>query len=1010
MTELIGQRLGDYQLEALLATGAIGSLYRARHVRLGRVAAVRLFDAGLLARPALQPRLLAALRTVAALRHPNLAAIFDVGEQAGQLFMASDLPAGGSLRELPRETPLATRLELLAQAADGLAHAHGAGVVHGAVRPDLLLLEPRPAAATPLLKLSGLGIAALLPELALEAPAYLSPEQCRGLALDGRADLYSLGVVLYEQLVGVPPFKADSLEAVINKHLRTSPVPPRLVRPQVPAALEAIVLRCLAKAPAERFADGAALAAELRQVAGDLAPATTQAAPISASPAPTQAAPISARPAPQIAIFGSQGVRLRDADLSAGKLSLGRAPEHDLFLDDPQVSRDQLRLDWDGRQITVTDLGSSNGSFLGGARLPAGLAIPWDGRVPLRAGPFTLRVEGLPGAAGATAPLDDSLLSGLLEPAAAPTPPPLTPPVARIELRLDQDRVLITPGSPTVVPVRLVNSGQTAVEASFAVEGVPGAWLRAADMPVLRLAPGAEANTSLLVNAPRDPATLAGDYQVTLRAQSIGAPAETGTARMRWTVASFADLDLRLIPPRNESRGPVDYQIVLSNLGNAPTTCLLSFEDDGTLGFTLAQDEVPLAAGQSVRVGLNVEAAGRLFGAAATHRFVIRAESSDGQNRLTEGELVDHASLPPWAPFALLGGLVLIALILVAGAFLGQGSNQAAVPSPVLPLLPTATATPLPTPQPGAPAILEFRVLPELTSPGELVRVVWNVQGADRVIIDRFGDVPPVGERDFRPEQTTEFRLSAFAGERESTAITYANVAPATPTALPPPTETPLPLPTEVPPLPTEVPPLPTETPLPLPTETPLPPPTEAPPLPTEAPPPAEPTLVTLELVELAPRASWSTDADRVSFGRPLFFANRGGWADLADATLEDDQRLQSLLLMVPPGALARDAETDRPYIQGEFTLPTLGPGQILAGAIGFAQGINSEPLNITVSFNGQVIFEASKAPDGSLLPIFADLSAYAGQAGPLTLRVSGPPSSSPQGIYWVRPRIDVPR
>jgi eukaryotic-like serine/threonine-protein kinase len=167
MTELIGQHLGDYQLEVLLASGATGPLYGARHVRLGRPAAVRLFDAGLLARPGLQPRLEAALRTVAALRHPHLAAIYDVGEHEGRLFLASDLPAGGTLRVLPRETPLATRLELAAQAADGLAYAHAAGVVHGAIRPELLLLEPRPAPADPALKLSGLGIAALLPELAL---------------------------------------------------------------------------------------------------------------------------------------------------------------------------------------------------------------------------------------------------------------------------------------------------------------------------------------------------------------------------------------------------------------------------------------------------------------------------------------------------------------------------------------------------------------------------------------------------------------------------------------------------------------------------------------------------------------------------------------------------------------------------------------------------------------------------------------------------------------------------
>jgi eukaryotic-like serine/threonine-protein kinase len=480
---------------------------------------------------------------------------------------------------------------------------------------------------------------------------------------------------------------------------------------------------------------------------------------------------------------------------------------------------------------------------------------------------------------------------------------------------------------------------------------------------------------------------------------------------MRWTVLPFAELDLRLSPASDESRGAVDYQILLRNGSNAPTTCLLSFEDDGALGFSLAQDEVVLAPGQSARVGLSVEAGGRLFGGPEPHRFAVRAESSDGQSRLAEGELVHLASLPPWLPLALLGSLLLIALIAVAGAFLGLGGGgQALAPSPTS--LPTAT--PFPTPLPGAPTILEFRVVPELTAPGELVRVVWNVQGAERVVIDRFGDVPAVGEREFRPDQTTEFRLSATVGERETVGITYANVAPATPTPTLEPTATLLPTlapATEVPLLPTEVPPLPTEVP-PLPTEVP-PLPTEAPPiavLPTASPEGGEPpALVTLELTELASRASWSTGAGPVSFGRPLFFASRGGWADLVSATLEDGQQIQGMLRMVPPGSTARNS-VDVPYIQGEFALPALAPGQILVGEVGFAQGVNSEPLSVTVSFGDQVIFEATKAPDGSLLPIFADLSAYAGQAGSLTLRVSGLPSASPDGLFWVRPRIDVPR
>ncbi|RRR77050.1 MAG: FHA domain-containing protein [Candidatus Viridilinea halotolerans] len=1036
MTELLGQRLGDYQLEALLTTGAIGTLYRARHVRLERVAMVQLFASGLLQRPALQPRLLAALRGVAALRHPHIAAIFDVAEQDGQLFVVSDLPAGGTLRSLDAATPLATRLELLAQAAEGLAYAHAAGIIHGALRPELLLLDEMRPAQPLQLKLSELGISSLLPELALEAPAYLAPEQCRGLALDGRTDIYSLGIVLYEQLVGAPPFEAENLEAAIGQHLEARPVPPREVQPNIAPELERIVLRCLAKAPADRFADANELAVALRQAAAHATSApqaqTGKHARVGAN-----------KPAPQIAILDQQGAQLRSADMAAGTLTLGRTPENDLCLDDPLVAAQHLRLVWDGQQVTVSDLGASSGTFLGGARIPPGIAIPWDGRIPLRAGPFTLRIVGtqaaeVPAPMAQAAPpeppatLDDPFLASLLTPLGTPvvTPPPPVPPRARLEVQCDQDRALLNPGSPTVVPVRLINSGQTSIEATLRIEGEASAWVRKADLPVVRLEPGAQSNSSLLVNVPRDANVAAGDYPVTLHAQALGAPAETGSARMQWTVAAYADLDVRLLPPSNQSHGVADYQVLLHNAGNAPLTALLNFEDDGSLGFTLTQDEVPLAAGQSVRVGLNVEAAGRLFGHPQRRRFAIRAESDAGQSRLAEGELTHLARLPAWTPLAIFGVLVLLLIAGFANILLGGlDQSEASLPTPIIAMLPTNTATPFPTPLPGAPRVLEFRVEPELTAPGELVRVVWSVEGAERVQIDRFGDVEPIGARDFRPEQTTEFRMSAWGGGQETLAIIYVNVAPATPMPTevplvptevpPPPVEVPIvptevpPPPTEVPPLPTEVPPLPTEVP-PLPTEVP-PPPTEVPPLPpaTEVPPPSEPATeepaapVALELSQLAARASWSTNSGRIGFGQPFFFAGRGGWAEIVNTPLEDGQAFRELLQMVPPNAVPRNAAEQRPFIQGEFVLPTLVPGQHFAADIGFGQGISSEPISITVRLNDSVMLEVSKAPDGTLLPIWIDLSPFAGQEGRLTLHISAPATSTPPGIFWVRPRVE---
>jgi hypothetical protein len=1042
MTELIGRSLGNYQLEALIAAGPTGHLYSGRHIRLGRSAAIKLFDPALLGRPGVRPRLLAALSDIANLRHPHIAALYDVGDEDGRLFLATEQLAGGSLRALMevnvREAlPLPTRLELLAQAAEGLAAAHAAGLVHGAIKPESLWLERRPGDGTLSLKLTDLGVAGVLSEEAFGAPAYLSPEQCRGQALDGRSDIYSLGVVLYELLVGVPPFNVRTVEAAVEKHLRTRPVPPRMVRPQVPEAVESIALRCLAKLPEERYPDASALATALRQAGGGIVPAppapTLVVAPIPAlavNEQPTQriTAPITVAPAPRVQVLGPQGAVLREADLASGAITVGRAPERDLFLDDPQISREHLRIAWDGQRVTVTDLGSANGSHIGATRLAPNLAVPWDETTTLKVGPFNLRLALPPG----LAPAEDGLLSGLLSsaaatavaPAAPPPPPPAVP--GRVELRVDQERLTLTPGAPAMVPLRLINTGATPAEVGLSVEGVPGAWLREADQQVIRLEPGAQAAASLTVTPPRTADSLAGDYNVVVRARNLSG-AEAGVARLRWTVLPFKALDMRIAPPRAETQAAADYQVLMRNQGNAAASYFLSFEDeDEMLGYALERDEITLEAGESARVGLRVEAAGRLFGGPEERSFTVRADDGQREAAVAEAQIVHQATLPPWVPLAALGALAL-ALALGAWAFFGNrdGGDSALAPTTAVTPIPP-TLTPFPTPLPGAPTVEVFTAEPALISPGELITVSWRVSGAERVFIDQFGDVPAEGQRQFRPEQTTDFRLTAIApGGRETVVIARVSVAPATATPQPTatatlqPTQTPLPTLTPIPPTavpPTAVPPTavpPTAVP---PTAVPptAVPPTAVPPtavLPTVAPPSGGATI-DLAAPE-APSALWRTNAGTTSFGRPLFGADRGGWAAISDATLEDGQPYQGLLQMVPPAAAQPRQTTDPaagPFVEGEYTLQPLQNGQIFVAAVGFPQGAASQSVTVTVSFEGQILYQGSKAPDGTLLPIFVDLSSLAGRGGKLILRTSGDGQPSPSGVYWVRPRIDVPR
>jgi serine/threonine protein kinase len=251
----------------------MGEVYRAIHTRLNRPAAIKVLHAYQAGDPSFQARFLREARSAASLAHPNIVEVFDFGEQDGNSYLVMELVPDGSLRTLLRQRSaaegwsLALGLDLARQAAEGLAYAHARGMVHRDIKPDNLLLqrlsdfERDSPSAEFVLKISDFGLARLAESgedltvsgMVVGTPTYMSPEQCQGGTLDGRSDLYSLGVVLYEIATGSPPFRTKSLSEAVFKHISEPPKPPRQVRPDLPLALEQVILRCLAKRPEERY-------------------------------------------------------------------------------------------------------------------------------------------------------------------------------------------------------------------------------------------------------------------------------------------------------------------------------------------------------------------------------------------------------------------------------------------------------------------------------------------------------------------------------------------------------------------------------------------------------------------------------------------------------------------------------------------------------------------------------------------------------------------------------------
>ncbi|MGN6561488.1 MAG: protein kinase domain-containing protein [Thermomicrobiales bacterium] len=270
--------LGQYRIEALLGRGNRAAVYRAVHAQSGQLVSLRVFDRALSAEPTFTERFQQVAATLKSLQHPNLLPVQDFDQHAGRHFLVRPYIAGGSLRRrLGTPLPPTEVLQLLQPIAAALDYAHGHGIVHGDLKPGNILL-PAPGQIV----ITDFGIAQLLPRgnsLLMAAtgryygtPEYLSPEQAHALPLDGRSDIYSLGVMLYEALTGRPPFRAeegaDTPRAIAARHITTPPPAPRLLNPTIAPEMEQIVLRALAKDPAERFATAAELVAAFETATG----------------------------------------------------------------------------------------------------------------------------------------------------------------------------------------------------------------------------------------------------------------------------------------------------------------------------------------------------------------------------------------------------------------------------------------------------------------------------------------------------------------------------------------------------------------------------------------------------------------------------------------------------------------------------------------------------------------------------------------------------------------------
>ena len=650
--QFAGQTFDHYQLIEPLGRGDMGVVYKALNIKLEREIALKIIDASLTERPDFQERFTQFARASAGLTHPALVGVTDFGQVDTWFYLVMDLIPGqnllrllSTLRKSKRWLPLPEAVQMVRQICQTLAFAHQHGLWLWTGHPRNVLLHPTPLEIElgPNLpyqpRVTDVGIARLHDEGNEPAKAtdrlslaFLSPEQVLNQPLEPRSDVYAVGALLYLLATGELPLKAKSLAEAKEFHLQRRPLLPKAVRPDLPENLQTIIMRALAHNPADRFDSMAVLVTALTDFfQGEPEPEANE--PRSAETHEPKTSPNLPLVTDQLVIRTPEG-GLQVVQLQQSRLTFGRAPDNDVVLDHPDMSRHHIRFEVSRTGYHLTDLNSTNGAYLDDQLLAPGVAAPWRPGQILYVADFQLTIE----------PQQPFLADQPRQPQPAATR--YTPALERVGLLMPDNHLTVEPGQRVTTTIIVQNQGRESDLIKIGVEGLPTIWVLAPGP--LKLSPGKKQEVKLSLQPPRVSESQAGRYPLLVRATSQEDPSQFATVEGTLTVTTYEQFNSEFQPYQVEAGAPA--QLVVANQGNTTATFDIRWlEKEARLRFEPSQPQLTIPAGQHDALEFQVTPARRRWlGGRNISPFSAQVSTAAGGAQTPAGAVVSRSLIPTW--------------------------------------------------------------------------------------------------------------------------------------------------------------------------------------------------------------------------------------------------------------------------------------------------------------------------------------------------------------------------